>query len=116
MPGTPGGRPIKWVPTFPVDNPGGSQSGGSWDDEEGHWDVDNGRGERTRWLPDGTSVGVDHKPIPKPEAPPEPLTGLDVNPALLGAVVLGVLIIILIIVTDGAAAPALVRMSVVPAA
>ena len=53
-----GGR---WDPTgWKGPNP----PSGSWDPENGHWDIDNGTGERTRYLPDGTEVDHDNRPIP----------------------------------------------------
>jgi hypothetical protein len=135
VPGTPE-RPWKWVPTRSVPNPGGGQPGGSWDPKDGHWDVDNGRGVRTRWLPDGTSVGdrplvaiavgwtrwlpdgtsvgEDHKPTEKPEPPPEPFTGVDPTPYIIFGIVI-IIIIIVVIGTGGAAAPAIVLAAAVPA-
>jgi len=38
---------------------------GSWDDEHGHWDVDDGNKVRTRYLPDGTKVDHNNNPIPR---------------------------------------------------
>lgn len=114
IPGTPE-RPWKWIPTRPVPNPdGGGQPGGSWDPKDGHWDVDNGRGVRNRWLPDGTSVGEDHKPTEKPEPPPPPFTGVDPRPYIILGVVI-IIVVILIIGTGGAAAPAIVLAAAVPA-
>lgn len=115
IPGSPQ-RPWKWIPTRPVPNPdGGGQPSGSWDSKDGHWDVDNGRGVRTRWLPDGTSVGEDHKPTEKPEPPPPPFTGVDPTPYILFGIVV-IIIIIVVIGTGGAAAPAIVLAAAVPAA
>jgi RHS repeat-associated protein len=45
-----GDRPGKWKPKYPI--PGQSQPGVSWD-PDGHWDHDNGKRGRTRWLPNG---------------------------------------------------------------
>jgi hypothetical protein len=77
--GTPGGRPIKWKPETPILSPDGGQPGGSWDDEHGHWDIDNGRGGRVRCLPTGEEVGSDpaHSPLSRPLNPTPPFTGLD---------------------------------------
>jgi hypothetical protein len=73
--GTPA-RPIKWIPETPLSAPGGGQPGGSWDDEHGHWDVDNGLGDRVRVKPDGTLVGPDHEPTPGLELPSQ-FPGID---------------------------------------
>lgn len=73
--GTPA-RPIKWIPETPLSAPGGGQPGGSWDDEHGHWDVDNGLGDRVRVKPDGTLVGPDHEPAPGLELPSQ-FPGID---------------------------------------
>jgi RHS repeat-associated protein len=42
-----------WGPQTPI--PGQSQPSASWD-PEGHWDVDNGLGDRQRFDPDGTPI------------------------------------------------------------
>ena len=55
VPGSPN-RPTKWVPTYPVPSPQGGQPSASWDDQYGHWDYDNGLGERTRFDPNGSPV------------------------------------------------------------
>ena len=39
-------------------------TGASWSGEEGHYDVDDGKGNRTRYLPDGTKVDHNNNPIP----------------------------------------------------
>ena len=44
----------------------GGQPGGSWDDKLGHWDVDDGDGERKRYLPDGTEVDHHNNPVAQP--------------------------------------------------
>lgn len=75
VPGTPQ-RPIKWVPKHPISNPGGGQPGGSWDPENGHWDVDDGNGNRTRLLPDGTIVDHGNDPLPD-QSVPAPFPALD---------------------------------------
>jgi hypothetical protein len=62
VPGT-GNRPDKWVPRDPVSSPKGGQPGASWDEKEGHWDVDDGNRNRTRWLPNGTQVDHYNNPI-----------------------------------------------------
>ncbi|MFG0305987.1 MAG: hypothetical protein ACF8Q5_07200 [Phycisphaerales bacterium JB040] len=75
VPGTES-RPIRWNPDPPVPSEGGGQPSASWDSENGHWDVDNGLGTRTRMLPDGTIV--DHDNVPTPEQTlPDPFTGID---------------------------------------
>jgi RHS repeat-associated protein len=63
VPGTKN-RPDKWVPRDPVPSPKGGQPGASWDPEGGHWDVDDGNRNRTRYLPDGTIVDHNNNPIP----------------------------------------------------
>ena len=63
VPGTEG-RPGKWVPRDPVPSPKGGQPGASWDERGGHWDIDNGTGNRTRYLPNGTQVDHNNRPIP----------------------------------------------------
>lgn len=45
-----------WGPKRPI--PGQSQPGASWD-PEGHWDVDNGQGERQRYDEDGNPISPD---------------------------------------------------------
>jgi RHS repeat-associated protein len=57
-----GNRP-KWGPEKPVQTPGGKggQPGAS-PDPGGHWDVDHGDGNRSRWKPNG-------KPDPEPHGP-----------------------------------------------
>jgi hypothetical protein len=62
-------RPDKWVPRDPVPSPKGGQPGASWDGKDGHWDVDNGNGNRTRWLPDGTQVDHYNNPIKNLQLP-----------------------------------------------
>jgi RHS repeat-associated protein len=54
---SPDGRPTRWGPKYPI--PGQSQPGTSWDEPNGHWDNDDGKGNRTRWLPNGGGQ-VDH--------------------------------------------------------
>jgi RHS repeat-associated protein len=58
---TPGQRPGRWKPMQPI--PGQSQPCASWDPKCQHWDVDDGRGNRTRYLPDGTEVDHDGRPV-----------------------------------------------------
>lgn len=56
----------KWKPGEPCPPLGGQpggQPGASWDPEQGHWDVDDGYGNRERYLPDGTLVDHDSDPI-----------------------------------------------------
>jgi hypothetical protein len=57
-----GDRDTKWKPKFPVPAPSGGQPGASWD-PNGHWDVDNGRGGRNRYDPNGNPVDHDGNPI-----------------------------------------------------
>ena len=57
-----GDRDTKWKPKYPVPNPGGGQPGASWD-PLGHWDVDNGQGQRDRYDPDGNRVDHDGNKI-----------------------------------------------------
>ena len=63
VPGTQG-RPDKWVPRDPVPSPKGGQPGASWDEKGRHWDIDDGNRNRNRYLPDGTKVDHNNKPIP----------------------------------------------------
>jgi RHS repeat-associated protein len=60
--GTPD-RDIRWDPKYPI--PGQSQPNASWDDKQGHWDYNDGLGNRTRRLPDGTKVDHFNNPIPR---------------------------------------------------
>jgi RHS repeat-associated protein len=63
---TPGKGPrggIKWVPTNPCPSPKGGQPQGSWDPENGHWDITDGQGDTKRYLPDGTPVDHYNNPI-----------------------------------------------------
>jgi RHS repeat-associated protein len=64
---TPGtnGKPDSWDPKNPVPSPKGGQPRARWDEKNGHWDIDDGRGNRTRRLPDGTKVDHNNKPIAK---------------------------------------------------
>lgn len=62
-------RPGRWKPLEPIPNPTGAQPGASWDPKNGHWDVDvpnpsgKGKVDRERYLPDGTPLGPDHRPL-----------------------------------------------------
>lgn len=99
VPGTPA-RPIKWVPTYPVDNPGGGQPGSSWDPENNHWDVDNGLGDRIRQSPDGTPVDHDNNPICPPPSVPEPFIDFNYDVLLMGAFVVVAVIVIIIVAPE----------------
>jgi len=57
------GARTKWGPKYPI--PGQSPPNASWD-PLGHWDHNDGHGNRTRWLPGGGGK-VDHynNPIPR---------------------------------------------------
>ena len=64
---SPGQRPGRWKPRERVPNPKGAQPSASWD-PDGHWDIDTpsptgGKGDRQRFLPDGTAIGPDHRPL-----------------------------------------------------
>ncbi len=59
-----GQRETKWIPKYPIPSKKGGQPSASWG-EEGHYDVDNGKGERNRYLPDGTQVDHNNNPINK---------------------------------------------------
>lgn len=59
-------RPDKWKPRDPVPSDKGGQPGASWD-PAGHWDIDSGQGKRSRYLPDGTPVDHDNRPIIPPQ-------------------------------------------------
>jgi RHS repeat-associated protein len=63
VPGT-DGRSVKWKPRDPVPSPEGGQPSASWDEKKGHWDIDDGNRNRTRYLPDGTKVDHHNNPIP----------------------------------------------------
>lgn len=103
IPGTPN-RPLKWIPTFPVPSDKGGQPGGSWD-EEGHWDIDDGQGNRSRYGPDGTPV--DHKYIITTFTPPSVYYSINSDTALLlTAMTLVVVLVVVIIVFFPPAAPA----------
>lgn len=96
--GTPN-RPITWKPKYPIPSPTGSQPGGSWDPEHNHWDVDPGNGQpRVRVRPDGTILGPDHEPAPKPTLP-DVFPGIDpeivAKLSCIGAVTVGILGLIL---------------------
>jgi RHS repeat-associated protein len=51
-----GDWPVRWDPKYPI--PGQSPPNVSWD-PNGHWDYNDGKGNRTRWLP-GRGGQVDH--------------------------------------------------------
>lgn len=99
---SPDGRPTRWGPKYPI--PGQSQPGTSWD-PDGHWDYDPGTrgGGRTRWLPNGGGQ-VDHDGNPMRSV--FNWVGDHKRLVIGGAVVVGVGAAI--ILTGGAAAPALV--------
>jgi RHS repeat-associated protein len=58
---TPGQRPGRWKPAQPI--PGQSQPCASWDPKCKHWDVDDGRGNRKRYLPGGGEVDHNGRPV-----------------------------------------------------
>lgn len=60
----------RWVPRDPIKTTEGGQPGGSWDDKRDHWDVSDGKGTTRRYLPDGTEVDHDNKPVDKPADKP----------------------------------------------
>ncbi|MEI7733195.1 MAG: RHS repeat-associated core domain-containing protein [Verrucomicrobiota bacterium] len=77
-PQEPGGRQA-WRPAPPVNNPSGGQPSASWDNE-GHWDVDDGSGNRQRYDWRGNPIDPDQahnrrKP-PVPINSPKPRCGL----------------------------------------
>lgn len=74
----------KWKPEKPCP---GSQPGASWDGENGHWDVDDGYGNRERYLPDGTLVDHNSDPIQV-----FPSITIDPNPSTLTVIVGGFLV------------------------
>jgi hypothetical protein len=49
-----GARGERWDPKFPI--PGQSQPSASWDEENDHWDVDDGKGRRRRYDEEGNEV------------------------------------------------------------
>ena len=105
VPGT-DNRPDKWVPRDPVPSPKGGQPGASWDERQGHWDVDDGNRNRTRWLPNGTQVDHNNNPIPMSSPGSGVVNFVRQHPVAVGVgvVVVGGTVIFL---TGGAAAPAL---------
>ena len=66
-----GPRGGRWGPKYPINSPKGGQPSASWDGINGHYDHDDGNGNRTRVLPDGTPVDHDNNPLPKPSTPPK---------------------------------------------
>jgi hypothetical protein len=56
-----GDRGTRWDPKYPV--PGQSQPNVSWDPTQGHWDYNDGHGNRTRYGPDGGQVDHESNPI-----------------------------------------------------
>jgi RHS repeat-associated protein len=64
---TPGkdGKPDSWDPKDTVPSPKGGQPRARWDERQGHWDIDDGNKNRDRYLPDGTKVDHNNRPIPK---------------------------------------------------
>src|SRR6185437_7961381 len=80
-------RDTRWKPREPIRIKNGSQPSASWDPEHGHWVVDNGQGQRDRYLPDGTRVDHDNEPlpflVPTPLAPVPATPGISL-PALPG--------------------------------
>jgi RHS repeat-associated protein len=77
----PGQRPGRWKPREPVPSRTGAQPSASWDPQHGHWDVDipapnGGKGDRQRFLPDGTRLGPDHRPVPNQSTSIMPLRPL----------------------------------------
>jgi len=88
IPGT-ADRPIKWKPRFPIPTDTGGQPSASWD-KEGHWDADNGRGERSRYLPDGTPI--EHS-IAVSAPALEPFLGAGPPAVLMGLLVLGIVVL-----------------------
>jgi RHS repeat-associated protein len=105
VPGTEN-RPDKWVPRDPVPSPKGGQPGASWDERGGHWDVDDGNRNRTRWLPDGTQVDHYNNPIPMSSPGSGVVNFVREHPVAVG---IGVVVVggTAILLTGGAAAPAL---------
>lgn len=98
--GTPS-RPIRWGPQYPVPTDGGGQPNGSWDPENGHWDIHDGKGNTTRYLPDGTMVDHDNKPVMDPL--PEPFLDIDVSPWwIVGLVVVVVIVVLIYVAIPGA--------------
>ena len=95
-PGNPRGG--TWGPQTPV--PGG-QPGASWD-PEGHWDVDDGKGNRRRYDPDGNPLTPEdaHRRIPVqcPRSPgkiPVPNLTPVVTTIVVGIVIIAIRILIL---------------------
>jgi RHS repeat-associated protein len=95
-----------WGPQEPI--PGQGQPSGSWD-PEGHWDIDNGLGDRQRYDPDGKPITpdeahrkCDNKPQqqPQPESPTVPDPGfIDKMSQITGLT--GTALLIYIIVSEG---------------
>ena len=63
-----GDRGVKWKPQYPVPSPTGSQPQASWD-PDGHWDIDDGQGNRQRVDPDGNPVSHPYSDTPSPPSP-----------------------------------------------
>jgi RHS repeat-associated protein len=67
------GKRTKYGPKYPVPSEGGEQPGGSWDPDEGHWDVDNlGVKGRRRFDPNGKEVTHEGDLIYGPQQFPTP--------------------------------------------
>jgi RHS repeat-associated protein len=60
-----------WVPEEPVKTDGGGQPSASWDGEgQGHWDVDDGEGNRQRYDHRGNPITPEQAHDPDAPAPP----------------------------------------------
>lgn len=93
-PAGPGARD-RWKPNAPVPSPKGGQPVGSWDPRHGHWDVKDGQGTTRRYLPDGTEVDHDNKPVGQPGSSDVP----QVNPPSAMVIVASILTGIITLVT-----------------
>jgi RHS repeat-associated protein len=93
-PGNPRGG--TWGPQTPI--PGQSQPSGSWD-PDGHWDIDNGKGGRQRYDPDGNPI-TPQQAHPSSQCAPKTIAP---NMAPLINTTVGVIIIWILIVAGSPA-------------
>jgi len=89
-----------WGPKRPI--PGQGQSSGSWD-PEGHWDIDDGKGNRQRYNEKGEPVTPEDAHQNKPTTTPSKITISDDLLKKMAAItgLTGTALIIYIIVSEG---------------
>ena len=95
------GRGGSWGPQKPI--PGQGQPSGSWD-PEGHWDVDDGLGERQRYTPDGKPITPEeaHGKCKTPDTPTSKMSDpkfMDKMAKITGLT--GTALIIYLIISEG---------------